>query len=408
MHRVVYVLVVVLVVLAGIPVSVPGGQASVLDQLRQNADKVLARSDVSARRDIDVVFELVDMLMEEGLVNEAEKYIVQGLKHFPWNLKYQMLHAEILAGKGDIEKANEKAELVFKFGETADSIERARRLLGRGPLPVFTPIRPLPGTDHRVVFIPMQECDRWLILRIREEVSATLDIPVDIQTIETRYPPFGRDRRGATLNRIRRMIRKDLYSAQIAGTLRKLGLKHRDLDDEANLLKIMKFLMSGSGHQAIADFETYLEASKGKDPQWNADHLLEILFRSVNPYRRENVAYLGITSEDIYAEDYNFLFGYANRQGGVMSYRRFTADFNEEVPNQARLVKRTYMQCLSSIGHIYGIERCSNPTCPRAYPNSLSEHDAKEGTLCPQCRNGFGRVFGRYPADHVPKGAPGE
>jgi len=109
----------------------------------------------------------------------------------------------------------------------------------------------------------------------------------------------------------------------------------------------------------------------------------------VKPYRRKNVAYLGITSVDIYAKDYNFLFGWANRSGGIMSYRRFTAAFNNDIPNQDRLIKRTLMQCLSSVGHIYGIKRCTNPTCARAYPNSLSEHDAKNGTLCSECENGF-------------------
>jgi predicted Zn-dependent protease len=403
-----YVLLMVTVALVGNPISSLGEQASELDQLRQKADSMLAQSNVSARREIGIVFELVDRLLEEDQSEEAEKYIVQGLKHFPWNLKYQMIHAELLAKGGKLEKANEKADLVLQYAEAQDLIERARKLLGKSPLPAFTQIRSLPGTDHRVVIVPLQECDKWLVLRIKKELSATLGIPVHIQTIATTYPPFNRDRRGATLNRIRRKIREDLDSAPIVSALRSLGLTEQELDDEANVLKLGRYLMCSSSPQAIAEFETYLEESKGKDPQWNADHLQGLLFRAVKPHRRENIAYLGITSVDIYAKDYNFLFGWANRQGGVMSYRRFTADFNSEVPNQDRLVKRTFMQCLSSIGHIYGIERCTNPTCARAYPNSLSEHDAKEGTLCSQCRNGFRKVFGQSPASDVLKAAPEE
>ncbi len=113
------------------------------------------------------------------------------------------------------------------------------------------------------------------------------------------------------------------------------------------------------------------------------------------PYRRKNVAYLGITSVDIYARDYNFLFGWANRLCGIMSYCRFTADFNDDIPNQERLVKRALMQSQSSVGLIYGLKRCTDPTCARAYPNSLSEHDAKKGTLCSECRKNFRTTFGQ-------------
>ena len=45
-------------------------------------------------------------------------------------------------------------------------------------------------------------------------------------------------------------------------------------------------------------------------------------------------------------------------------------------------------------GHLFGLQRCSDPTCPRAYPNSLDEHDAKGAILCGQCRDGFDRLFG--------------
>ena len=76
-----------------------------------------------------------------------------------------------------------------------------------------------------------------------------------------------------------------------------------------------------------------------------------------------------------------------------MSYHRFTAKFDGDLPNQKRLVKRIKMQALASIGHIFRIKRCSNPTCARAYPHSLPEHDAKEGTLCAQCEAGFKKLF---------------
>lgn len=378
-----------------------------LDDLRKKADAVLNQSNVSARRDIDVVFELVDRLLGEGS-KDAEHYLVRGLKHFPWDLKYQMLYAELLAKDDKAAQANTKADLVFQYGETDDLVERARKLLGKKPLPTFGKMTSLPGSNHCVVLVPLKEADRWLVVRVKERLSKVLGLPVSIQTIETEYPPFGRDRRGAILNRIRRNVQQDIDNPEIATALQRLGLSERELSDDANILRLAKHLMREAGPEEIKKFEAYLKESTGKNPQWNADQLQNVLLRAVETHRRKNIAYLGITFADIYAKDYNFLFGSANRRGGVMSYRRFTAGFNDEVPNQDRLIKRTLMQCLSSIGHIYGIDRCTNPTCARAYPNSLSEHDAKKGTLCSQCKSGFKSIFEQSPPSDAPKAAPEE
>jgi predicted Zn-dependent protease len=97
----------------------------------------------------------------------------------------------------------------------------------------------------------------------------------------------------------------------------------------------------------------------------------------------------------MFEEKTNFLFGYAYNKGpiAVISYRRFTADFNSDVPNRPRLIKRTAKQALSSIGFMLGVARCNDPTCPRAYPHSLAEHDAKSMNLCPACRAGFQKAL---------------
>lgn len=376
-----------------------------LKELRKKADSILKQSDVSARRDIDVVFELADRLLKEKN-KDSEYYLEQGLKHFPWNLEHQMIYAELLAKEDKPVQAREKADLVLQYAETDDLIERARKLLGKESFPTFDKIKSLSGSNDCVVLVPVKEADKWLLLRIKEQLSTILNIPVYIQTIEVKYPTFERDRRKLILNQIRRRIKENLDDPSITKALKDMNMTQKDLDDEAKLLGIFKTLMSSAGPREIAEFEASLEQSRGKDQQWNADQLLDVLISAVNPHRRKNVAYLGVTFADIYANDYNFLFGWANSKGGVMSYRRFTADFTGETPSQDRLLKRTLMQCLSSIGHIYGLERCSDPTCARAYPNSLSEHDAKQGTLCSHCKMGFKKIFEPSPRGDSQKAAP--
>ena len=366
-----------------------------LKDLKAQADEVLKQDNVSARSDVAVVFSLVDRLLEEKRMEEAVAYLVQGLKLFPWNLKYQMVYAELLAKKGDQKKAEEKASLVLESSETDELATRAQKILKRNPLPEFPAISAVPGTNYCVVLIPFQGCDKWLIARVQGELAAELHIPVLVQTVDVSYPPFSRDRRQKVIEGVRAQLMGHLEDKQVAEAMRQLSLGKEDLKDDGKVIRLMKQVMKESGAEAVAQLDAFLSDSTGQDPQWDADLLLTTLIQAVKPLRRANVAYLGLTPVDIYANDFGFLFGWSSTQGAVVSYRRFTADYNRDIPNQARLAKRTLMQCLSSVGLVNGIKRCTDPTCARAYPHSLSEHDAKKGTLCPECRDGFMKKFGQ-------------
>lgn len=366
-----------------------------LDELRTQADEVLKMDNVTARRDIDVVFALVDRLLATNQQDMAESYITQGLRSFPWDLEHQMIYAEMLTKKGKEATAKEKAALVLKYAEKDDLISRARKLLGTAPLPDIPGITSLSGTNHCIVLIPFQGCDRWLILRIKDELCATLGVPVYVQKIDMNYPPVSRDRRQSIINRFKREVEKNLSDPHVSKSMKDLRLEKKDIQVEANVLKLMHHIARLNGRQGEETLETYLKDATGKDPQWNADQLLETLVNAVRPFRRQNIAYLGITPVDIYTADYNFLFGWAYNSGGIISYRRFSAVFNDETPSQDRLIKRTLMQCLSSLGFVHGIEKCSDPTCAKAYPNSLTEHDAKTGALCSECKNAFKKALGQ-------------
>ena len=365
-----------------------------LNELRSQADEVLNPAKASTRDRLWVVFTLVDRLLEANQQEDAEKYIVKGLGQFPWNLTYQMVYAEMLAKKGEMEKAEQKASLVYKYAETDVLIQRAGKLLKKDPLPDFAEINTLPGTNHCVVLVPFPGCDKWLIVHIKDELSSTLNVPVYVQAINVKYPPPRRDLRGSIINGYRRKILENISDKIIVDVMKELKITKEELGDD-NVLKIMKFVQRKAGGSAEAQLDAYLKDAIGKDNQWDANELLSVLIAGVNPFRRTNAAYIGIVPVDVYANYYNFLFGWGNNLGHIISYRRFSAVFNNETPNQDRLDKRMEMQCLASIGYVFGLPRCSDPTCARAYPNSLQEHDAKTGALCSECRNGFRKLFGQ-------------
>jgi predicted Zn-dependent protease len=365
------------------------------EALKEKADKVLSLANVSARTEISVVFELVDRLLEEDRLKDAEKYVARALQHFPWNLKYQMTYAEILEKNGLHAEAKEKAELVFKHAETDELVDRSRKLLNTYRKTQFPAISPIETDRFSFVLIPFVDCDKWLLIRIKENLAAILGIDVYIQTVNVDPPPANRDMQQLMIDTLRKRLIKQAGDAQVTASLKELGLTRSDLSQEENVLKMIRNLMRKYNPDEIKAFEVYLKESAGKNKQWDADTLQTLLFKAVRPSRRIKVGYLGVTSLDIYAKDYNFLFGWASPLGGIMSYHRFKADFNEEIPNKERLVKRTLMQCLSSAGFIFGVRRCTTPTCARAYPHSLAEHDAKDAKLCPACRNGFKKALNK-------------
>ena len=45
-------------------------------------------------------------------------------------------------------------------------------------------------------------------------------------------------------------------------------------------------------------------------------------------------------------------------------------------------------------GKVFGIDSCTDPSCPRAYPHSVAEHDAKSDKLCDKCRKALNKAFG--------------
>jgi predicted Zn-dependent protease len=125
--------------------------------------------------------------------------------------------------------------------------------------------------------------------------------------------------------------------------------------------------------------------------QYSSDALLEQLSRRFRNYNNDPhcLGILGVTGNDIYENDYNFLFGWARESLGVISYARFLLGN----PTNEQFEKRTIMQALSSMGFVIGIPRCTDPTCARAYPNSLEEQDRKNDKLCNECRENLRRLY---------------
>ena len=95
---------------------------------------------------------------------------------------------------------------------------------------------------------------------------------------------------------------------------------------------------------------------------------------------------LGVTNLDLFVPGLNFVFGEARlpgRVGVISTYRLKTSPrrgvdlFNGRVEKEA----------VHEIGHMMGLEHCSDRSCVMYFSNTLADTDHKSRNLCRKCKS---------------------
>ena len=90
---------------------------------------------------------------------------------------------------------------------------------------------------------------------------------------------------------------------------------------------------------------------------------------------------LGVIKGDGYVPGLNFVFGLANRDLGVASvYTR-----RLHVRDASLFIDRLVKECVHELGHLLGLNHCSNPRCVMSFSNSVAEVDRKSKMFCEDC-----------------------
>lgn len=363
-------------------------------RLRKAADAVLQLEDVEARGHVDVVFRYGDWLLAHGPKKEALRYLQAGLKIYAWRLDQQLKLARVLYELGDKEGGARAAELVSARGEDDSLVLEARALLGQS-IPE-TKIVPLDATSDAVptlVLLPLGDVDVLLLTELADTLAKKLGIDVILRQVEWTMPKPGRDPYADYVESIRSDLKRRRDDKNLNKALEKLKLKPADMDSDEKLLAVARTRTElAEDPEAALQFDETLRLTALRR-QWDAAALLEQIESKTRGFRKKGVAYVAVTRCDLYAADYNYLFARAAGETGVLSYARFRAAFNDESPDRRRLLQRTLKQALASAGHVFGLARCTNPTCARVFPISLEEHDAKSDDACAACKAGFERAF---------------
>ncbi len=105
-----------------------------------------------------------------------------------------------------------------------------------------------------------------------------------------------------------------------------------------------------------------------------------------------------ILGNDIFAPGLDFVFGLARppAQVSVVSGSRLNNEYYGREKNDDDLIDRISREGSHEIGHLYGLDHCSNHECIMFNPHTLDELDGKKNEFCPECRKALSRLAGMH------------
>jgi archaemetzincin len=96
---------------------------------------------------------------------------------------------------------------------------------------------------------------------------------------------------------------------------------------------------------------------------------------------------LGVTEADLYAPNFNFVFGQAGCPGkvAVISLVRLNPEFYGEPVNTRLFHERALKEAVHEIGHLLGLTHCKNLSCVMFFSNAIKDTDRKGVEFCDDC-----------------------
>jgi predicted Zn-dependent protease len=357
-------------------------------------------TNVDLRERVDDVFQRADARAREGRIDEAISLYQRGLQVNPWRLEYQLKLARLWKQIGLEEQAVERALTVRQYAERGDLIAAADELIRDANTPqdedepsISSPALP----PLEIVLVPIDKVDARLLADLRDSLQSHLGLRFTIAKTPLSLGGMDRTYAQAGLPKLVEKIKAAMPEEQYRRRLQELGFTEDSLKQYYAQVQFVEAALRDAGRprEQIDGFRAALEALQ-QTGQYDAERLLTEL-KQTHPLSPAGPVkgYLGVAEADLFTRDYNFLYGWGGRGYAVMSYHRYTAAFNQEPPNRPRLLERTVKQAISSTFHLLDIPRCTSPTCVRAYPHSLVEHDQKTGQLCPDCRRALALTLAR-------------
>jgi len=362
-----------------------------LKKLQNEAQEINKKSNVSARCLVDTYFELGDAYYYFEYYELAISAYKKGLRLQSWDCEYQLKIAILQFEKVNLNDSYRVLNFVIDNSKNEKYVRIAKKYLEHQRFEYMERAEIVLPEKKEYILILTQfgevspEIIKVVATRIAEEFKVSVQLWDDVLEPSEKNR---RDQLDELFDAIIKSSRQALSDPEFEGVVSRLDIDDTDgfSADEKKRLAHYFITQENSGEKM---WEFLVKQSKGR--QYNAGALLDQLeMKFVAKFNDKFVlGVLAITASDIYAENVAFLFGYARKKLGVISYARFLDD--EMITGATK--KRIVIQSFSSFMFMLGLPRCTTPDCARAYAHSLSEHDKKRDYLCDEC---LGNLKSKY------------
>lgn len=361
-----------------------------LIRLESEASKIDKLGNVCARKYYETYMQLGEAYYQFEQYSLSLDALKKGLRLNARDYKYQLLAAKTENKLGLNESSLLRLEQVIAYSESEDQITEATKLKAQlNKKNIFIVERNIPDMyDFYIYLLSVGEVDDIYIEAIKNKIEQEFHISIKSLTKQTEP-----DKEGVRDN-------PTYYFANVVDDFIERNGRAR-YDQIIQYLKEHNFIKNGDDSKEQFVHYLYLQEDNGENlwqktiqslqDQYNAESILKKIRLDYSDILKEKncLGILAVTHFDLYANNYNFLFGLNSSDVAVMSYNRF---INGEVTKSTK-IKRAVMQAMSSAGFLVGIPRCTVAKCSRAYPHSLREHDAKNDILCEECKKNLIKLY---------------
>jgi archaemetzincin len=132
------------------------------------------------------------------------------------------------------------------------------------------------------------------------------------------------------------------------------------------------------------------EAYYPQRDQYHSTRILALLEKRIDPSYDESL--LGVTSFDLFVPGMNFVFGEARLPGpvGIISTHRLKS----QSPDHLDLLRdRAIKEAVHEIGHMLGVNHCSNSVCVMHFSEHIDDTDRKHAEFCVNCQCKLGEIM---------------